>query len=114
MLALALEATTSFSLVPMRIVSLIGIFVFFGSMAVTAWAAWVSLFTDRGVPGWASTVLPVYFLGGIQLLALGVIGEYVGKTCLEIKLRPRYFIERIARDKVSGQTSKALNLILPN
>jgi glycosyltransferase involved in cell wall biosynthesis len=96
MLALALEATTSFSLVPMRMVSLVGIFIFFGSMAVTGWATWVSLFTDRAVPGWASTVLPLYFLGGIQLLALGVIGEYVGKTYLETKRRPRYFIELIA------------------
>jgi glycosyltransferase involved in cell wall biosynthesis len=98
MLALALEAITSFSVVPMRMVSLLGILIFFGSMAVTAWTAWVALFTNRGVPGWASTVLPLYFLGGIQLLALGVIGEYVGKTYLETKRRPRYFIERIAGD----------------
>ena len=99
MLALALEATTSFSVVPMRLISLLGIAIFFGSMAVTGWAAWVALFTNLGVPGWASTVLPLYFLGGIQLLALGVIGEYVGKSYLETKRRPRYFIERIAGDE---------------
>jgi polyisoprenyl-phosphate glycosyltransferase len=95
----------------MRIVSLIGIFIFCGSMAVTAWAAWVSFFTNRGVPGWASTVLPPYFLGGIQLLALGVIGEYVGKTYLETKRRPLYFIERSAGDKsaTSDPTSRAVN-----
>jgi polyisoprenyl-phosphate glycosyltransferase len=96
MLALAAEATTSFSLVPMRMVSLLGLSIFFGSMAVTVWAACIALFTERAVPGWASTVLPVYFLGGIQVLALGVIGEYVGKTYLETKRRPRYLIEQIA------------------
>ena len=72
----------------MRIISLLGILIFFGSMAVTAWAATVALFTDRAVPGWASSVLPLYFLGGVHLLALGVIGEYEGKAYLETKRRP--------------------------
>ena len=46
------------------------------------------------MPGWASTVLPIYFLGGIQLIGIGIIGEYVGKLYLEAKHRPRYFIDR--------------------
>jgi polyisoprenyl-phosphate glycosyltransferase len=99
MLALALEAITSFSVTPMRMISLLGILIFLGSMSVTAWAAWSALYTNGTVPGWASTVLPLYFLGGIQLLALGVIGEYVGKVYLETKRRPRYFIERIAPEQ---------------
>jgi hypothetical protein len=51
-------------------------------MAVTVWALWVAIATDRAIPGWASIVLPMYFLGGVQLLALGVIGEYLGKLAL--------------------------------
>jgi polyisoprenyl-phosphate glycosyltransferase len=95
MLALALDAVTSFSVVPLRLISLLGLLIFAGSMAVTLWALWVALFSDHAVPGRASVVLPMYFLGGVQLLALGVIGEYLGKLYVETKSRPRYFIEQI-------------------
>lgn len=98
MLSLALNAVTSFSVVPLRVISLLGLLVSLGTMVVSAWVLWVALFTDLGVPGWASTVLPIYFLGGVQLLSLGVIGEYVGKIYIEAKGRPRYFIERIVGD----------------
>jgi len=53
----------------------------------------VRLFSNQALPGWASIVLPIYFLGGIQLLALGIIGEYLAKTYLESKRRPRFIIE---------------------
>ena len=46
------------------------------------------------IPGWASSVVPIYFLGGIQLLSIGILGEYVAKIYLETKQRPRYFIEK--------------------
>jgi glycosyltransferase involved in cell wall biosynthesis len=95
MLALSIDAVTSFSVYPLRLISLMGLVVSAGSMTVTIWALWVALFTDRSVPGWASTVLPIYFLGGVQLLALGVIGEYVGKIYMETKARPRFLIERV-------------------
>ena len=62
-------------------------------MLVALWALAVRLFTDDAVPGWASIVLPMYFLGGVQLLSIGVIGEYLGKAYIEIKSRPRYFVE---------------------
>lgn len=103
MLGLALDAVTSFSVLPLRLVSLLGLTVFIGSLGVTAWALWAALFTDRTVPGWASVVLPMYLLGGVELLALGVIGEYLGKLYLEGKARPRYLVERIAGD-VAPQT----------
>lgn len=54
-----------------------------------------SLLIHDTVPGWFSTVLPMYFLGGIQLFSLGIIGEYIGKIYAETKKRPRYFIEKI-------------------
>jgi glycosyltransferase involved in cell wall biosynthesis len=98
MLGLALEGITSFSVLPLRMVSLLGLTVFVGAVGVTLWALWVALFTDKSVPGWASIVLPMYFLGGVELLALGVIGEYLGRLYLEAKSRPRYFIEQTVGD----------------
>jgi glycosyltransferase involved in cell wall biosynthesis len=103
MLSLALNAVTSFSVVPLRLISAIGVLVFLASLFVLAWTLWVALFTGRAVPGWASITLPIYFLGGIQLLSLGVIGEYLGRLYIEAKRRPRYFIERI----VDGAPSAA-------
>ena len=95
MLALALEAITSFSAFPLRLISILGFMVFVGAMVVTGWALWAALATNRAIPGWASVVLPMYFLGGVQLLALGVIGEYIGKLYLEVKSRPRFFIQEV-------------------
>ena len=62
------------------------------SLGMSGWVLWIRLFTERAIPGWASSVIPIYFLGGIQLLCLGVIGEYVAKAYLEVKHRPRYLI----------------------
>ena len=94
MLGLALEGIVSFSTVPLHLVAWIGLLMFLGSLIISAWALWVVFFTDRAIPGWASSVLPMYLLGGIQLLSLGVIGEYVGKIYFETKRRPRYIIEK--------------------
>jgi glycosyltransferase involved in cell wall biosynthesis len=94
MFGLAWEGITSFSVAPVRLVAALGFLIAFGSLAVTAWALVVKLATDSAIPGWASTVVPMYFLGGIQILCLGVIGEYVGKIYLESKRRPRYAVEK--------------------
>ena len=94
MLRLATQAITSFSTVPLQLISLLGFLVFAGAMALAAWVLWVSLATDRAVPGWASTVLPLIFLGGVQLLCLGVVGAYLSKIYAEVKARPRYLIDQ--------------------
>lgn len=96
MLRLAADAITSFSTVPLQVISMLGFVVFLGSMLISLWVLWVLVFTDRSVPGWASTVLPLYFLGGVQILCMGVIGAYLGKLYAEVKARPRYFIDRTA------------------
>ena len=96
MVALAFNAITSFSVVPLRLVTITGFVIFAGSMLVALWALWVRFFSDSAVPGWASVVLPMYFLGGIQIFCIGMLGEYLGKTYAEVKSRPRYFIEKIA------------------
>ena len=93
MLALAFDGITSFTAVPLRFIALIGIFVSLLSGGMIVWVLWVRLFTHAAIPGWASSVIPMYLLGGIQLLSIGVLGEYVAKLYLEAKRRPRYFIE---------------------
>lgn len=94
MLALAVEGITSFSTVPLQLITILGFVVFAVSLGISAWVVYVVVFTSRAVPGWASTVLPMYFLGGVQLLCLGVIGAYLGKVYREVKRRPRFFIDR--------------------
>ena len=95
MLSFALNGITSFSTTPLRIITMLGFLIFFGSLLISGWIFSVKVFTDAAVPGWASTVLPIYFIGGIQILSIGVIGEYLGKIYLETKNRPRYNIEEI-------------------
>lgn len=92
MLALAINGITSFTNLPLKIITWTGFCVFIVSLGLSAWALTESV-RGNTVPGWTSITLPVYFIGGIQLLALGVIGEYVGKIYLEAKRRPRYHIE---------------------
>jgi len=94
MLSLAWQGITSFSNVPLRFITGLGLIVSLISFLVTVWAIAVRLFTQDAIPGWASTVLPIYFLGGIQLLCLGIMGEYLAKIYSETKRRPRYIIEK--------------------
>jgi glycosyltransferase involved in cell wall biosynthesis len=94
MLSLGWQGVTSHSAVPLRLITALGFLVSLGSLALALWAIWIRLFTDRAVPGWASTVVPIYFLGGVQLLCIGIIGEYLAKTYQEVKRRPRFIIEQ--------------------
>lgn len=92
MLSLAWEGITSFSVVPLRILSAVGIVISLVCLILSAWVVW-SVLAGRVVPGWASTVLPIFFLGGVQLVGIGLIGEYVGKVYKEVKGRPRFIME---------------------
>jgi glycosyltransferase involved in cell wall biosynthesis len=94
MAALAFDAITSFSVLPLRLITLLGFLVFFVTMLVSAWALWVRLFSNYAVPGWTSIVLPMYFLGGVQIFCIGMLGEYLAKTYAEVKSRPRFVVER--------------------
>jgi len=95
MIGFALNGITSFSAFPLRIISFIGYTIFICTIIMSIWVLAIKLFTDKALPGWASTVLPLYFIGGVQILCLGVIGEYLNKTYKETKARPRFFIEEI-------------------
>jgi glycosyltransferase involved in cell wall biosynthesis len=94
MMSFAWEGLTSFSSVPLSWITILGFIVSIFSFGIGLWALILSLFTDKTLPGWASTVIPMYFLGGIQLLSLGIIGEYISKIYSETKHRPRYIIEK--------------------
>ncbi len=106
MLGLGIDGITSFSAVPLRMIAATGAVLFVLSMLVSLWVVGVKLFTDHSVPGWASTTLPIYALGGVQLLSLGLVGEYVAKIYVEVKRRPRYSIERITTERVAGVLPK--------
>ena len=95
MLSFAWNGITSFSIVPLRLVSVIGFVFFLLSIGLGGYVLFVRFFTDWAVYGWASTMIPLSFFSGVQLLSLGVIGEYVGKIYQESKARPRYFIDEI-------------------
>lgn len=95
MLALAADGITSFTAFPLRLIAVMGMLVSALSVVMIVWVLWVKFTHPEAVPGWASSVIPVYFLGGIQLLSIGVLGEYVAKLYFEAKRRPRYFIEEV-------------------
>jgi glycosyltransferase involved in cell wall biosynthesis len=93
MVALALDGIMAFSSLPLQLIfpAGVGMSVVAGGLGV--WAIVVKLTNDAAVPGWASTVVPTYFLGGLQLLASGVIAGYLARIYNETKRRPRYIIE---------------------
>jgi polyisoprenyl-phosphate glycosyltransferase len=103
MLEFALNGITSFSTAPLRAIALLGFSLSVACLLLACWVLAVKILSSDAVPGWASTILPIYFLGGVQLLCAGVLGEYVGKIYMEIKRRPRFLIETIA-----GQHSPAV------
>lgn len=94
MLTFAAEGITSLSIVPLRLITLFGFLVSGFSFAMILFIIYGALVLKAVIPGWASSVVPIYFLGGIQLLSVGILGEYVAKIYLETKQRPRYFIEK--------------------
>ena len=98
MLALAWNGITSFSVKPLHMISSLGIVVSILSFLGVLWAVFARLF-GYTVTGWASTVAIICFVSGIQLICLGIIGEYLGKIYLEVKGRPRYIISERTEDQ---------------
>ncbi|MBR2717910.1 MAG: glycosyltransferase family 2 protein [Clostridia bacterium] len=94
MLAFAFDGITSFSVKPMRLILVLGVVVFFISIVMLLWAL-LSKIAGATTAGWTSMIGSIWLIGGIQLLSLGVIGEYIGKIYSETKHRPRFIIERV-------------------
>ena len=93
MLNFAVDGITSFSVKPLRLITTIGLVMVFVTMGVGIYAL-MSYFCGYAIKGWTSLLLSLWFLGGVQLLCVGVLGEYIGKIYKEVKRRPRYFIEK--------------------
>lgn len=100
MLALAFNGITSFSVKPISMILGIGIAIMILSFLAAVYSLVVH-FLGMTVPGWTSIILSVWFLGGMQLLAIGLVGQYIGKIYIEVKNRPRYNIEKVLADEVS-------------
>lgn len=93
MIGFALDGITSFSIKPITIISILGGIIAFLSGLSILYILLGKLFFGHTIQGWTSTMISIWFLGGVQLLSIGVIGEYIGKTYMESKRRPRYNIE---------------------
>ena len=93
MLTFAFDGITSFSIRPIRFITALGGITLILSVIFAIYAL-ISYFVHNTVPGWTSTVLSIWFFGSLQLIATGVVGEYIGKIYLEAKGRPRFFIEK--------------------
>jgi hypothetical protein len=101
---LAWEAITSLSVMPLRLVSALGAIVALFAAIGSVWTVAVRFMDPTYVPGWASTLLPILLLGGVQILCMGIIGEYVGKIYLETKKRPRYLVgEKVGEARGGAQ-----------
>ncbi|WP_049629239.1 glycosyltransferase family 2 protein [Cellvibrio sp. pealriver] len=95
MLSFAWKGITAFSTAPLRMITWLGLLSGFASFALIAWVLAVRLLTDNATPGWASVLLPLLFIGSVQLICLGIIGEYLSKIYEEVKRRPKFHISDI-------------------
>ncbi len=93
MLSFAFDGITSFSVKPLTIITSVGFIIFVISILAAIYGL-VSFLLGRAVSGWTSTIVSLWFLGGVQLICLGVVGQYIGKIYNEVKRRPRYIIEQ--------------------
>ena len=103
MLAFAIDGITSFSVKPLRLITTVGLVIFVVSLLMLLYTL-ISWIGGHAVLGWTSTLASIWMIGGIQLLSLGVIGEYVGKIYNEAKRRPRFIIDRYLNDRGDAPT----------
>ncbi len=90
---LSIDGISSFSVVPLRIITITGLVLFSFSLIGIIWVLIEKLILHNAIQGWASTMVSIYFIGGIQVMSLGIIGEYIGRIYQQVKRRPRYIIE---------------------
>lgn len=93
MINFAIDGITSFSVKPLRIVTTLGFIVSLISFVVMGYSL-IAKFAGYTVEGWTFTVISVWFIGGVQMLSIGIVGEYIGKIYNEVKARPRYIVEK--------------------
>ena len=98
MISFAFDGITSFSVSPIRMISFLGGLVCVISVIMAAYTLFEKFFRDTGA-GWASIMMSIWFIGGVNLLSVGLIGEYIGKIYKEVKRRPRYIVEAYVNSK---------------
>ncbi len=103
MMALAFNGISSFSVKPISLILGMGMFIIFVSLLALVYAM-ISYFSGHVVPGWTSLILSIWFLGGLHLLAIGMVGQYIGKIYIEVKQRPRYNIEKVITAEKAGNS----------
>ena len=103
---LAFDGLISYSFVPLRLVSNLGVFVSVSALVYMFYLIVEQTFGERTIQGWTSTVVIVLFLGGIQLLSLGIIGEYIGRIFDEVKQRPQYVVRETVGFEPAGRAAR--------
>lgn len=93
MFALALSGVTSFSIKPLHMATFFGFCAAAASFLYALYAISIKCFTDQSIPGWTSVLVSVLFMGGVQLITIGILGEYIGKLFIESKGRPHYIVK---------------------
>ncbi|MEB3187523.1 MAG: glycosyltransferase family 2 protein [bacterium] len=107
MLKFAFDGLTSFSFAPLQLATYSGFVTAFTAFLGILWVVWVKLFTTEALPGWASQIVCTLLLGGIQLISLGIIGEYIGRIYDEVKGRPLYITREILGNASRTDTPRA-------
>ena len=107
LLGLSVEALTSFSVAPLRLASLLGLLLAFSAFVFGVWMLIEAFVNEHGVPGYPSLIVGLMVIGGVQLLMIGIMGEYLGKILSEIKARPAYFVaEHSVRAATGAEQSR--------
>ena len=107
LVGLSVEGLTSFSVAPLRFASLLGTLLAAGALVFSVWILIETFVYERTVPGYPSIIIGIMVIGGVQLLMIGVMGEYIGKVLSEIKHRPVYFVAEHAVKPATDETSRA-------
>lgn len=103
MLGFALTGITSFSIKPLRLSIMLGVFLAILAFVYGIYAICMKFFSDLVIPGWTSVLVSVLFIGGVQLIVLGIIGEYIGKLVMESKQRPHYIVKEKSETNSKSQ-----------
>jgi polyisoprenyl-phosphate glycosyltransferase len=106
LIGLSVEGLTSFSVAPLRIASLLGVLLAMSALIFSVWILIETFVYDRSVPGYPSLIVGIMVIGGVQLLMIGVMGEYIGKVLSELKRRPAYFVaEHVVKTSAQEQSA---------
>jgi glycosyltransferase involved in cell wall biosynthesis len=115
LIGLSIDGLTSFSVAPLRVAVMLGALIALGAFVVGLLIVWETFVDGKSVPGYASVIVGVMVLGGMQLVMIGVVGEYIGKIIYELKARPVYFVaEKTIRRAGSDEMQKDLPLADPS